>query len=71
MGVLSSFGRSHRDDLDNKSAYVMLGTRFATKSVAPGRELAVRTVGLAVLNDVLAQEAVRLGRLTRATRVAR
>ncbi|RQS09745.1 LysR family transcriptional regulator [Burkholderia sp. Bp8998] len=48
-----------------ESVAVMIGTRFAMNSVALSRALAIQSVGLAVLNNVLAQHDVELGRLVR------
>ncbi|MCC8402488.1 LysR family transcriptional regulator [Paraburkholderia sp. MMS20-SJTN17] len=52
----------HRGD---ESVDVMIGTRFAMNSVALSRALALRAVGLAVLDNVLASDDLALGRLVR------
>ena len=44
-----------------ESVDVMIGTRFAMNSVALSRALAIQSVGLAVLNHVLALDDVQLG----------
>jgi len=49
----------------NKMVHVMVSTRFAMNSVALSCALAMRSVGLAVLDNVLAQDNVTLGRLVR------
>jgi DNA-binding transcriptional LysR family regulator len=49
----------------DESVDVMIGTRFAMNSVALSRALALQSVGLAVLDNVLALDDVALGRLVR------
>jgi DNA-binding transcriptional LysR family regulator len=49
----------------DESVDVMVGTRFAMNSVVLSRALAMRGVGLAVLDNVLALDDVTLGRLVR------
>jgi DNA-binding transcriptional LysR family regulator len=49
----------------NESVDVTIGTRFAMNSVALSRALALQSVGLAVLDDVLALDDVTSGRLVR------
>jgi len=48
-----------------ESVSVTIGTRFAMNSVALSRALAIQSVGLAVLNHVLALDDVQSGRLVR------
>jgi DNA-binding transcriptional LysR family regulator len=52
----------HRGD---ESVEVKVGARFSMNSVALSRALAIRGAGLAVLDNVLAQDDITLGRLVR------
>ena len=49
----------------DESVEVKIGTRFVMNSVALSRALAMGGVGFAVLDNVLALDDVRLGRLVR------